>query len=322
MRPLVSILIPCYNAAPWVGAALESALAQTWPNKEIILVNDGSRDDSLAIARTFESRGVRVIDQANRGQCAAFNCALREARGDFFEYLDADDLLAPDKIERQIAALQRAGPDAVATGAWGRFHDGPGDAVFVPTALWQDLNPIDWLLAAWNHSLMMHGAAWLVPRSIALCAGGWSEELSLINDLDYFTRILLQSKSVVFCREARTYYRSGLESNVASSRSPKACASAFASVDRAQRQLLATEDSPRTRQACANLLQYVIYWSYPESISLLPTAERRIRELGGANVAPEGGRTFQWLSRIAGWKFARRLQHLRAGLLRHSDGQH
>ena len=65
MGPLVSIIVPCYNAEPWLAATLESALTQTWPEKEVILIDDGSRDQSLALARRYEARGVRVITQPN-----------------------------------------------------------------------------------------------------------------------------------------------------------------------------------------------------------------------------------------------------------------
>ena len=105
MKPLVSILIPAYNAAEYIAATLESAVAQTWPHREIIVVNDGSRDRTLEIARSFEPRGVTVVTQSNQGAAAARNAALKASRGDYIQWLDADDLLAPEKIARQIAAL-------------------------------------------------------------------------------------------------------------------------------------------------------------------------------------------------------------------------
>lgn len=102
MEPLVSILIPCYNAEKWLAETLESALAQTWDNIEIIVVDDGSTDKSLAVAKQFEPDGVKVISQANKGASAARNRAFQESQGDFIQYLDADDLLVPDKIELQV----------------------------------------------------------------------------------------------------------------------------------------------------------------------------------------------------------------------------
>jgi glycosyltransferase involved in cell wall biosynthesis len=114
--PLVSILIPCHNAARWLAATLESALAQTWPRTEIILVNDGSTDDSAAIARGFASRGVRVIDQPNSGPGAALNRALRESTGEFVKFLDADDLISSDAVALQVAALGASESREVAVG--------------------------------------------------------------------------------------------------------------------------------------------------------------------------------------------------------------
>src|SRR4051812_14036077 len=91
--PLVSILIPCRNAEPWLAATLESALAQTHPATEIILVDDGSTDGSLELAHSFAARGVRIATQANAGASAARNHAFRESRGEFIQFLDADDLI-------------------------------------------------------------------------------------------------------------------------------------------------------------------------------------------------------------------------------------
>ena len=105
MRPLVSILIPAYNAQAWISDTLRSALAQTWEPKEIIVVDDGSTDRTLAIARRFESSQLRVVSQKNQGAAAARNTAYSLSKGDFIQYLDADDLMAPDKIARQMEAL-------------------------------------------------------------------------------------------------------------------------------------------------------------------------------------------------------------------------
>src|SRR6266481_5875279 len=105
MTRLVSILIPAYNAETWIGDTIQSALAQTWPRKEIIVVDDGSKDATAAVARQFASRGVVVVSKENQGAAATRNHAFQLSQGDYIQWLDADDLLAPDKIERQLAAL-------------------------------------------------------------------------------------------------------------------------------------------------------------------------------------------------------------------------
>jgi glycosyltransferase involved in cell wall biosynthesis len=103
--PLVSVLIPCFNAAQYVGAAIESVLAQTYSPIEVIVVDDGSTDGSAKVLDAFRRRGVTVITQANGGQCAAANLALAASKGELIKFFDADDLLAPDMIERQVARL-------------------------------------------------------------------------------------------------------------------------------------------------------------------------------------------------------------------------
>ena len=119
--PRVSIIIPCYNSAAWLAETLASALAQTWTDREIIVIDDGSTDNSAAVARSFTARGVQLVTQANAGAAAARNAGLRLARGDYIQFLDADDLLAPDKLARQVRLLEESGNDCIATCAWGRF---------------------------------------------------------------------------------------------------------------------------------------------------------------------------------------------------------
>src|SRR3954464_13410106 len=101
-KPLVSILIPAFNAEEWIADSLRSAIAQTWPNKEIVVVDDGSKDRTAAIAREFAAQGVRVITQANQGAAAARNTAFSASTGAFIQWLDADDLLGPTKIAAQM----------------------------------------------------------------------------------------------------------------------------------------------------------------------------------------------------------------------------
>src|SRR5471032_51895 len=90
-QPLVSVIIPCFNAAPWLAGTIESALSQTWPRTEIIIIDDGSTDQSVAVARQFESGRVRLLSQENAGAGMARNAGIAIAQGDFMQYLDADD---------------------------------------------------------------------------------------------------------------------------------------------------------------------------------------------------------------------------------------
>jgi len=306
--PLVSILIPSFNSATWLAATLESALAQTWPNTEIILVDDGATDDSVAVARRFEPRGVRVITQPNAGASAARNHALRLAHGDFIQFLDADDLLAPDKIEHQMRTLAVAPRDSVAAGPWGRFERDPTNAVFSPEENWRDTAPVEWLALNFAGRGMMPPAAWLVPRTLTDAVGPWDERLTLNDDGEYFCRVLLASPAVRFCADARTFYRSNLASSLSRRRTEAAWRSAHLSHELCARHLFAHEDSARTHRACADLFQRLAFAMFPDCPRLVHDCEAQVRAHGGSSLHAEGGRLFQITSRCLGWKSVRRLQ--------------
>src|SRR5882757_100482 len=96
--PLVSILIPAYNAEGSIADTLRSALDQTWQRKEIIVVDDGSTDGTADVVRLVAPKQVTVVSTANQGLSAAVNHAYKLCKGDYIQELDADDLMAPDKI--------------------------------------------------------------------------------------------------------------------------------------------------------------------------------------------------------------------------------
>src|SRR6266852_8021144 len=119
MKPLVSILIPAHNAEKWIADTIRSAVSQSWEQKEIIVIDDGSTDQTLRIARQFESESIRVIWQENQGAAAARNKALALSHGDYIQWLDADDLLSPNKVAKQIEAAQECQSERVLfSSAW------------------------------------------------------------------------------------------------------------------------------------------------------------------------------------------------------------
>ena len=110
--PTVSVIMPAYNVAPYIGDAIRSALAQSFTDFELIVVDDGSKDETLQIARTlaFQDERIKIVHQVNRGLAGARNSALRASRGEFLALLDSDDLWEPAFLAQQLAIL-RARPD-------------------------------------------------------------------------------------------------------------------------------------------------------------------------------------------------------------------
>jgi glycosyltransferase involved in cell wall biosynthesis len=106
MRPLVTVVIPCYNQAPFLSEAIESVLSQSYPNFEVVVVDDGSTDNTSQVASRYAEAGVRLIRQENRGPSAARNRSLDEARGKYVVFLDSDDRLLPEALEVGVRELE------------------------------------------------------------------------------------------------------------------------------------------------------------------------------------------------------------------------
>ena len=180
---LVSIVVPCHNGARFLADAIESALAQTHPAIETIVVDDGSVDDTPAILERYADR-VRVLHQQNRGPSAARNAALAVARGEYVAFLDADDRFRPEKIARQVAILDTRPDIGLVYGGW-RFIDEEGRSLpgegrprgegdMLPALLLG--NPI-------------HPLAAVVRRALVAEVGGFEEGLRGCEEWDLFLRL-------------------------------------------------------------------------------------------------------------------------------------
>ncbi|MFN7877973.1 MAG: glycosyltransferase family 2 protein [Pirellula sp.] len=306
---LVSVCIPCYNAERYIGAAIESVLAQSYRPVEIIVVNDGSTDGSLDVLERYKSRGVSVVSQKNAGQCAAANHAFRQSTGEYIKFFDADDLLSPTYIELQMQRLRENQLD-VASASWGRFYnDDLSTFKLSPQSVWRDMDARDWLVEAWMDARpMMQCALWMIPRRILEKSGCWDESLSLINDFEFFARVLCHTRNVLFTPDATLFYRSGIAGSLSGQKSRKAVESAYHSLVNGTSHLLKVRDGLKAKTACANMLQDFIYTYYPYHSDLTSEIASRINSLGGSNLRPSGSASFNKLSSLFGWKFAKHLQ--------------
>jgi GT2 family glycosyltransferase len=310
MKPLVSILIPAYNAEKWIGYTLESAIGQTWPRKEIIVVNDGSTDGTAEVARKFESSGVKIVTTENQGLSAAVNHAYRLSQGDYIQELDSDDVLAPDKIERQLNALQPGDSKRTLLSCpWGHFYYRTRRVQFHRTSLWKDLTPVEWLLRKMGENLHMQNATWLVSREVAEAAGPWDETLQYDQDGEYFCRVLMASETTRFVVGARIFYRiSSLNrvSYIGSSEVKRE--SLLRSMKLHIHYLRSMEDSERVRKACLTYLQNHYIDFYPERPDLLAELQRLATELQGSLNERCVRWKYAWMGPVFGWKVAKQAQ--------------
>jgi glycosyltransferase involved in cell wall biosynthesis len=310
--PLVSILIPAYNAQEWLRDTIKSAQAQTWPRKEIIIVNDGSKDQTLAIAKEFKCANVLVVTQENQGAAATRNKAFSLCQGDYVQWLDADDLLGPDKIARQVQAAKAAGnPRILLSGEWARFYYRYHRARFEPNELWSDLAPAEWLIRKLSLNLHMQTATWLVSRELTQAAGPWDTRLLGDDDGEYFCRVLLASDGVRFVPEAKVYYRmSGFNCLSYIGRSKKKIEAQFVSMELHIKYLRSLRDDERVRAACVQYLQNWLPNFYPEAPDVVERAQKLAATLGGKLETPQLSWKYRWIQQVFGSSLARRAQFL------------
>jgi PST family polysaccharide transporter len=309
-RPSVSILIPAYNAQEWIADTLRSAIAQTWASKEIIVVDDGSTDNTFAVAKQFESALVQVVKMENRGACAARNKALSLSRGEYIQWLDADDLLAPDKIARQMELVKhRVDRRVLLSSGWANFMYRTRRAKSRPTALWCDLEPTEWLLRKMEQNIYMQTATWLVSRELSDAAGLWDTRLTVDDDGEYFCRVLLASNGVKFVPDAMVYYRSfGLDSLSYIGRSRSKQESHWLSMQLHIRYLRSLEESERVHAACLKYLRTSLLCFYPERRDIVSQAEQMANYFGEQLGTPFLSWKYSWIEKVFGWGIAKPVQ--------------
>ncbi|MBA2678175.1 MAG: glycosyltransferase family 2 protein [Ktedonobacteraceae bacterium] len=323
MKPLVSILICAYNADKTIADTLRSAVTQTWQHKEIIVVDDGSSDRTADVVRRF--KGVTLISTENQGFSAAQNHVFQSSQGDYIQYLDADDLLAPDKIERQLAALrEKESKRILLSSPWASFYYQTRNARFVKNSLCQDLSPVEWLLRKMSQGDHMQNATWLVSRELAIAAGPWDTRLHYDQDGEFFCRVLLASEGTRFVPGTGIYYRASGPNRISFiGKSDAKKDSLFLSMKLHIQYLRSLEESERVRNACLAYLQIWYLSFYPERPDIVAELQSLAAELGGCLEIPRLRWKYSWLSKIFGFENAKRAQSffpkLKGALVRRWD---
>lgn len=198
----------------------------------------------------------------------------------------------------------------MAMSEWGRFYN---DDIKTfkpnPQSVWKDMKGVDWLLEATKPVTgMMQAGMFLMPRSLVEKGGPWNEELTLIDDFEYFCRLFCEAAEILFVQNTMLFYRSGMWGSLSAQKSRKARESECESVLLGTGHILGRRNDPEAKLACANVCQHLIYDLYPEHRDLRERLVRRLTECGGAKIEPSGGRYFHLLRTLVGWKLARRLQ--------------
>jgi glycosyltransferase involved in cell wall biosynthesis len=310
MTPLVSILIPAYNAQAWIADSIKSAQAQTWACKEIIIVDDGSKDQTLSVARQFASKSVNVVSQPHQGAAAARNKAFALCHGDYVQWLDADDLLSSDKITRQMEAAERTQDQRVLISCgWGYFMRRPYKAKFISTPLWENLAPLEWLLRKWEHNVHMQTATWLVSRELTAAAGPWDTRLLGDDDGEYFSRAIVRSRGIHFVKAAKVFYRITNASRLSYiGQSNVKMDAQFLGMKMQIGYLQSLQDDERVRSTCITYLQNCLPHFYPNRPDIVEQAQQLANSLGGRLETPQLTWKYALIQKIFGWNAAKASQ--------------
>lgn len=306
---LVSVLIPAYNSALSIEQTLQSVFEQDYPSIEIIVVNDGSTDNTEEVLAKFSDR-IQYYAQKNAGVSAARNLAYSKSKGDFIQYLDADDLLAKGKISAQVNALQNNNAD-VAYGDWLKFTESNGTYTELErvSKQMQKRPEIELYTNFW-----VPLAALLYTRRITDKIGGWNLHLPVIQDARYALDAALNKAKFVYTPGIMAQYRAQ-QSNSLSNKSRinfmSDCFTNAQQIDKLWRgdykhDLEKKEATVNVLRFCISEFSILDKMKHKQAIDLLLEIE--------PNYIPNDGRVMKGLSKIFGFRFAEKIAAIKRNL--------
>lgn len=301
----VSILIPLYNSEQYIAKTIESALNQTWKDKEIIIVDDGSTDNSLSIAKSYESDSLKVYTHANRGVCASRNYALTKAVGEYIQYLDHDDIIDLHKIEKQMnyISFQSLCKTDVVYCAHVNFLDDikdilpyndshQGKSYDKPLELFNDM-----LIA---RSIILPGS-YLMHRSLIENVGGWNEELLNNEDGEFYARIMTMATSVHYVPGTKVYWRS-TPNSLSKQVDTSYLVFKYIAWTTIATTLLKNNDVEETRYACSKLLTDFVVEFRPANQAWLKSLEAFMKKNKIKYDTMNKSKVHKFLINTIGWR--------------------
>jgi glycosyltransferase involved in cell wall biosynthesis len=316
---LVSVIIPIYNSGMSLSRTMTSILAQTYEHLQIILIDDGSTDDSFLIASQYASERVLVLRQKNSGAAVARNKGLEFAKGYFIQFLDAGDVLSFNKIELQVLSLKNDS-DKVAVCNYKQFTNDE-DMVNVnypdqSSFIFSCNNPQEFLIRLWGgygEMNFIQTNCWLVPRHLIHKVGGWRSYRCPDDDGEFFARVLLASNGVIYVPDIYNYYHIHPKgyNQLSRNRNLKYIKNTLLTIDLKHQYLLGKGTHPYINKAIAAQYYRFALDIYPINKVLSSIAYNRFKSF--REMPPKivlGGRLFQLFYKIFGWRLTRLLRYL------------
>jgi len=298
----VSVLIPLYNAEKYIKRTIKSVLSQTYKNIEIIIVDDGSTDNSYSIAKKYESTNIHVYQQKNSGPGAARNKAFSLSCGDYIQYLDADDILDENKLKIQVEILNK-NKNALVFGSTYEFHDNVNKEKPMHFTYYKNYESnLEFLTDYWSEGGMISVPTLLIPRAKVMDVGTWNEKWILNEDGDFISRLILKSEKIIYMPESIFYYCRDNTQSLNNTRTLEHYISQYESYACAYRMIKDLKHNEKLIYALAKrysrLLNY-IYGSFPDLTYLI---NQRLIELGYSRPVPIGSSLSKFLISTIGFE--------------------
>lgn len=312
---MVSIIIPIYNAYPHIKDSLFCALNQTYSDLEILVINDGSTDGSIDYLNEIKDQRLFIYNNEKKGASSARNFGLIKAKGDFVQFLDADDILSLDKIEKQINLLKKY-PNRIAVCSTVHFYEDHTNGTITDREfLFSTDNADEFLLKLYGGNgcdfEMISAHAWLAPKKIINKAGFWDEELVKDQDGEYFCRVVTASEGICFEPKVFSYYRKQLKgNNISSGRTKNHILSQLRSIESKENQLVKHRNSEMFKVAFALQYKLIAIESYPQFRDIYKKALYKSSSFMELDYLPKlGGRIIETIKIIFGWRAAKYLSY-------------
>ena len=322
--PLVSVIIPLYNAEKYISETILSVLGQTYPNIEVLIINDGSTDNSFSVAKAYESDKIKVFSQPNKGASAARNYGLREAKGEFIQFLDADDLLSTNKIEEQVKSLI-TDQDAISVCSTIHFFDSevPKHNEVLHKEWFEKIeNPVEFIITLYGGYSgiggMIQPNAWLTPKSLIDKSGYWNETLTVDDDGDFFCRAILQSSKIKYTPFVANYYRKyNSNANLSGQSTYAAMKSALESCFLKKKYLLTKTADLNAKKAISRIFHEYAVITYPKFKDLSKVAEIESKMIyPHKNTSYYHTTFYKMITPVFGWKISARIAYLKNAIRR------
>jgi glycosyltransferase involved in cell wall biosynthesis len=326
VKAKVSIIIPCYNSGKHISDTINSVINQTYKNLEIIIIDDGSTDNSVEIINSINDERIILLRQENKGASCARNLGITSSKGDFIQFLDSDDLISHNKIELQVSAINNH-KECIAVCHTKHFYNGEDYKAAVVNDyeakfLFSTNDPINFLLNLWGDNKEKKGSmvqtnAWLIPISLINKAGLWSEHYSPDDDGEFFTRIICNSKQIIFTDYCYNYYRKFRSNQSLSSlNSEKAIRGVYTSIQLKEQYLSKYLDQETLQHVIGLQLENIILVSYLNNKKIHKEILQKYPHKRSFNYKlPLGGKAINLINKLFGWQIALKIQKIKHSII-------